>query len=141
MSQLYIKRRQNIKRIGRRGENAAVALLRQKYYDILCRNYRRDKREIDIVAMDGATLVFVEVKTQREKGRVRPGERVSREQKKRIRSAAKTYMREIGNPPLPYRFDVVEVKLDSWLFPCEICHWLNDFDVQFASDEDRDFYD
>ena len=54
--------------LGRRGEEAAVRLLLAKGYTILARNWRVRSGELDIVARDGRTLVFVEVKTRRRSG-------------------------------------------------------------------------
>ena len=51
--------------LGRRGERIAERYLRRKGYRILERNFRGAGAEIDLVAMDGETLVFVEVKTRR----------------------------------------------------------------------------
>src|ERR1700704_4949873 len=49
--------------LGERGENVAARELRNKGYRILTRNFKCVMGEIDIVARDGKTLVFVEVKT------------------------------------------------------------------------------
>src|SRR5215471_16182535 len=50
--------------LGDRGENVAARYLRNKGYNIIVRNFRCDIGEIDIIARDGKTLVFVEVKTR-----------------------------------------------------------------------------
>jgi putative endonuclease len=50
--------------LGERGENVAAKFLRGKGYKILLRNFRCDLGEVDIIARDGRTLVFVEVKTR-----------------------------------------------------------------------------
>ncbi len=50
--------------LGQRGETAAVEFLRKKGYKILMRNFRASGGEIDIVALDGDTVAFVEVKTR-----------------------------------------------------------------------------
>jgi Holliday junction resolvase-like predicted endonuclease len=52
--------------LGDRGENHAARYLRERGYKILLRNFRCPLGEIDIVARDGRTLVFVEVKTRTE---------------------------------------------------------------------------
>lgn len=51
------------KRIGINGEDSAVALLKQKDYKIIARNYSSENGEIDVVALKQGVLVFVEVKT------------------------------------------------------------------------------
>jgi Holliday junction resolvase-like predicted endonuclease len=49
--------------IGRWGEQAAAEWLEQRGYHLLARNWRRREGEIDLVALEGTTLVFIEVKT------------------------------------------------------------------------------
>lgn len=69
--------------LGRRGEAAACRLLEAKGFDILARNWRVKAGELDIVARDGAGVVFVEVKTLHRKGFFRPLDNLSAHQKKR----------------------------------------------------------
>ena len=95
--------------LGRRGEDAAVRLLLAKGYSILARNWRVRSGELDIVARDGRTIVFVEVKTLRREGYYRPGDNLSPRQMRRNYRAALFYFRVIGRPSLPGRFDLVEV--------------------------------
>lgn len=97
------------RRIGRRGENAAVDLLIDKNIQILARNCRIAPHcgEVDVIALDGETLVFVEVKTRYLKGS--PRENLSEEQKKRIRRAAGTYLSILEAPGFKIRFDLIEV--------------------------------
>lgn len=95
--------------LGRRGEEAAVRLLLAKGYTILARNWRIRSGELDIVARDGRTLVFVEVKTRRRSGFYRPGDNLSLRQMRRNFRAALFYCRVIGKPLLPGRFDLIEV--------------------------------
>ena len=100
-------------RLGRRGERLAVRLLREVGYDVLVRNFRSAAGEVDIVARDGETLCFVEVKTRRRIGRARPGAAVGRAKQKHIIRVAHRYLREIGRPHIRYRFDIVEIVLDG----------------------------
>lgn len=95
--------------LGRRGEETAVRLLLAKGYAILARNWRVRSGELDIVARDGRTIVFVEVKTLRREGYYRPGDNLSPRQMRRNYRAALFYYRVIGRPPLPGRFDLIEV--------------------------------
>ncbi len=113
-------------RLGRRGESLACRLLRQKRYDLLCRNYRHKSGEIDIVARDGATLVFIEVKTRYFTTAARPAEGLNPRQQLRIVNAGKRYLHQIGNPRTPYRFDLVEVRFGPF-DPVEVRHWQNHF--------------
>ncbi len=118
--------RANHLRVGRRGENMTCEFLRSKGCDILLRNYRRNKDEIDIVALDGGTICFVEVKTRRAPLKTRPARGLDESQKNRIRRAARHYLSEIGNPALPCRFDLAEVVLGSWDI-VEFRYWQNNF--------------
>jgi len=101
-------------RMGRRGEDAACRLLEWKGLEVLARDCKTPRGEIDIVARDGATLVFAEVKTKRASSRSRPAENLSRRQRARIYRAAFSYMKDIGSPAVPFRFDVIEVRMGAW---------------------------
>ena len=62
--------------LGDRGENVAARYLRNRGFKIIVRNFRCELGEIDIIARDGKTLVFVEVKTRlRRPCPGRPGQR------------------------------------------------------------------
>lgn len=113
-------------RLGARGERLAARLLRGKNYSILCRNFKVRSGEIDLVARDGDTLVFVEVKTRRHTTRSRPAEGLSAKQKRRIYNAAQSYLRSIDNPDIVFRFDLIELILSPW-GPKEVRHWENNF--------------
>jgi putative endonuclease len=113
-------------RLGRRGEDAACRYLRDRGGEVLLRNYRSPAGEIDIIARDGLTLCFVEVKARHVRAAARPAAGLSRRQQRRIRRAALTYLREIGRPHLPWRFDLVEVVLGPWDIR-ELRHWPRHF--------------
>lgn len=101
-------------RAGRRGEALAVRLLEADGCAILTRNFRVKAGELDIVARDGATLLFVEVKTLRREGVYRPADNLSPRQRARNFRAARWYWRMIGSPRMRCRFDLVEVVLSRW---------------------------
>ena len=113
-------------RLGRRGENIACSHLGNSGHDILFRNYRVDAGEIDIIARDGSILCFIEVKTRHANFKGRPAEGLSEKQRKRIRRAAMSYLREIGNPKVVYRFDLMEFLLSRWDVR-EFRHWKDRF--------------
>jgi putative endonuclease len=95
--------------LGLVGESFAVKLLRQKGYKILEKNFRSKFGEIDIVVLDGDTLVFVEVKTRWTKEYGPPEEAVT---PRKIRSIIKTgQYYKLLHPELPeaLRIDVVTV--------------------------------
>ena len=78
---------------------------------ILERNARLGRYEIDIIAQEGDTVVFVEVKTRRDDRFAAPEENVTYEKRVRIRRAAQTYITRRDEPGRYYRFDVVAVLL------------------------------
>jgi len=113
-------------RLGSKGEKIAARLLRNKNYTILCRNFKVKSGEIDLVARDGENLIFIEVKTRRATTRSRPAEGLGSRQKKRIYHAAQNYLRQIDNPNLIYRFDLIEIILSRFKIH-EIRHWEDNF--------------
>jgi len=95
---------------GRRGEQVAARHLKRSGYLILARNYRAAGAEIDLVALDGSTLVFVEVKFRAGSGFGTPAEAVDFDKRERIRRAARAFAEWRGVPDLPARFDVVALR-------------------------------
>lgn len=112
-------------RLGRAGERAAARLLELKHYAVLARDWRCPSGEIDLVARDGATLVFVEVKT-RFTGGGRPAEALRRRQRERIVNASRQYQRRIDWPRVPCRYDLVEAVFDRFGLR-ELRHWPDHF--------------
>ena len=98
------------KRMGRRGERLARNVLEESGMEWLAGNYRHGHWEIDIVMRDGDELCFVEVKTRSRPDGYRPAEAVGREKQRNVIRAAHGYMRAIGRPRMPCRFDIVEVQ-------------------------------
>ncbi len=94
--------------LGERGENVAARHLRNKGYRIITRNFRCELGEIDIIARDGKTLVFVEVKT-RAYDDPTPEEQVNLGKQQTITKVAKLYLSRYGIPQPAARFDVVAV--------------------------------
>lgn len=105
---MIIPMKRNRTDLGGRGEAYGKAFLKRKGYRILEENYRTSIGEIDIIARDGDTVVFVEVKT-RESGRFgRPFEAVDLRKQRKISGAALLYLKQFRSVP-PCRFDVVSV--------------------------------
>ena len=96
--------------MGKWGERLAARHLRGKGYRILGRRVRMGRRdELDIVARDGDSLVFVEVKARSSETYGRPVASVDREKRQALSRAAVAYLQKLKFPPLYFRFDVVEV--------------------------------
>ena len=88
----------------------ARKFLRRKGYKILYRNFRgRSGGEIDIVARDHDTLVFVEVKTRAGEAFGRPLTAVDPDKQRRIARGGLAWLRMLEDPDILFRFDIVEV--------------------------------
>lgn len=92
--------------LGDRGERAAARHLRKKGYKVITRGYRTRRGEIDLIARDGQTLVFIEVKTR--KGGV-PAEAVTIQKQRRLTKAALEFLHRFQLEGVPARFDVVAI--------------------------------
>jgi putative endonuclease len=92
---------------GKKGENQAAVFLRLKGYKILVQNFRVPQGEIDIVAQQGETFVFVEVKTRRTKAQGTPLEAVSPHKVQRLSAAAACFLAQVKDGRRSARFDVV----------------------------------
>ncbi len=97
----------NIRETGWLGEMKAAACLRRQGMRILERRYRSSHGEIDLIAREGGTLVFLEVKTRPRGGLDSGLQAVNAEKRRHIRSAAREYLRAHGGAD--YRFDVIEI--------------------------------
>jgi putative endonuclease len=93
---------------GQKGEGLAVEFLRQQGYKIIQRNYRTFIGEIDIIALDQDTLVFIEVKARESITYGHPFEAVHRYKRRKISNVAQLYLKKLKTIP-PCRFDVVSV--------------------------------
>jgi putative endonuclease len=94
---------------GREGEDLASLLLEEDSLRILDRNVRYRDGEIDIVALDGGTTVFVEVKRRRDAALGEPAEAVTRTKRLRIVRAARRWLAAHPTRGRAVRFDVVAI--------------------------------
>jgi putative endonuclease len=117
-------------RIGLHGEELAVGFLLKKGYAVLERNYRCKGGEVDIVASDGKTLVFVEVKTRRTLSYGVPQLSVTLFKQRQIMKASLTWISSHRSHEAPARFDVVAITLQSSGEPF-IEHIQNAFDLNY----------
>jgi putative endonuclease len=95
------------KRLGERGEDAAVAFLERSGLTIVERNWRCQSGEIDIVALDGETLVLCEVKTRRTAAKGTPEEAVTPAKQRRYGRLAAAYVQASSLENVSVRFDVI----------------------------------
>lgn len=96
---------------GRRGEDLAHRHLRSNGYTVIARNYRTPtgSGEIDLIARQGDTLVFVEVKSRDTSEYGTPDRAVDLEKRRRLLRAARDYAHRTDTPWERVRFDVVSV--------------------------------
>ena len=97
---------------GRLAEEAVARFLESKGFKVLGRNLRYRDGEIDIVAEEEGTIVFVEVKARRSEEFGVGAEAVTPEKRRRIVRAALRFLAGVGEE-VPCRFDVIEVRLDN----------------------------
>lgn len=103
----------NRKLLGSNGEDIAENFLKAHGCTILNRNYRCKFGEIDIIAKEGKTIVFIEVKTRRSNRFGVPEEAVDYRKQKRLRLLASTYLAKYFSLSHPCRFDVYAITLDN----------------------------
>lgn len=98
-------------RLGEIGEDLAVQELERRGYAVLARRYRRRGGEIDIIAADGPTLVFIEVKARDGTGFGSAAEAVTARKRRTLAAIARDYLARRHLHDCPCRFDVVTVQL------------------------------
>ncbi|MFZ5352584.1 MAG: YraN family protein [Bacillota bacterium] len=103
----------NNKQLGSDGEDIACKYLFSKGYRVLQRNFTCKIGEIDIVAAERDTLVFIEVKTRTSEKYGKPCEAVSASKQKKIVKTALWYMTQFKMFDYMSRFDVIELLMDD----------------------------
>ncbi len=101
--------------------------MRRQRYRVVARNYRCAAGEIDLVALDGATVVFVEVKTRTHVAFGTPFEAVDQRKQRRVQRAAQHYLVAERLLDRNARFDVVGIWFEGGETRCELIR--NAFDV------------
>lgn len=114
------------KPLGRRGEEAAARYLRRRGYRILARGQGWKGGELDIVALLGKTIVFVEVRTRQSDVPMRPEESVDLNKQRRLTRLAVGYLKRHRLFDYPARFDVIAIVWPEGQKP-EIRHVENAF--------------
>ena len=97
---------------GKKAENLAADYLQKKGYDILVRNFRYQKAEIDIIAEFQNTIIIVEVKARGIDALIEPHEAVNKRKIRLIVSAADEFMKE-RHSEQNVRFDIISVLPDK----------------------------
>ncbi|EDY82946.1 conserved hypothetical protein [Verrucomicrobiia bacterium DG1235] len=99
--------------IGRRGEREAEKLLKRKGYQILARNWRSGRDEIDLICLHGKAVVFVEVRTRKVGALVSGYDSIDRRKREALRRVCRSYFGMMKPKPITLRFDVVEIEHDE----------------------------
>lgn len=100
-------------KLGKWGEQVAARHLEDKGYQIVARNWRCRRGEIDLVAQAGAAIVFVEVKTRRGRALGLPEEGLTPRKSRRLIELAQLYLAQQKLEEVEWRLDMVAVELDS----------------------------
>lgn len=111
------------------GEQWAADYLLRSGYDIIAHGYRSRWGEIDLVAIDGEFVVFVEVKMRAACTKVCAREAVTQTKQRRIIRTALCWIADHPKETRQPRFDVIEV-YDQFPHTPQIYHWKNAFDAQ-----------
>lgn len=110
------------------GERLAARYLKREGYRIVARQWRGRTGEIDLIARQGKTVVFVEVKTRRPDPGSRPEEAVNFHKQRQLTRAGYEWMKRYGRDGWSYRFDVVAIVMPDDGDP-EIKHIIGAFDA------------
>jgi putative endonuclease len=95
--------------LGRRGERVAARYLRRQGYKVVAHSQRSELGEVDLIAVDGRTIVFVEVKTRESHDAGHPAEAVDGRKQAQLTRLAMSYLKHHDLLACPARFDVVAV--------------------------------
>ncbi len=117
------------KTLGQLGEAAALKYLRRQGYKILARGDRIGRGELDLVALDGRTIVFVEVKTRASNDAGQPAEAVDRDKQRRLTQLAVTFLKRYGLLEYSARFDVIGITWPAGQSRPMIEHLQNAFEA------------
>ena len=116
------------KEIGKKGESEAAKYLAGKGLKILLSNYRTSRGEIDIIAREADTLVFVEVKNYSFRSFYLPSFSIDRDKRRCIIKSAQTYLCKNNVRGVNCRFDVITIYSDH-SGTRKIEHFKNAFDI------------
>jgi putative endonuclease len=125
----WVRRHFPKRRLGRQGESVTARYLKRHGYKIIARGHRLWPGEIDLVAVRGETIVFVEVKTRQSQEAGHPSEAVGPAKQRRLTRLAVTFLKRHGLLEHPARFDVVAVTWPEGQRRPMIEHIQNAFDA------------
>jgi putative endonuclease len=115
--------------LGKWGEDLAVKKIRGLGYKEIVRNYRCALGEVDLIAREGDTLVFIEIKTRKHKSIGYVKEAVDARKRRQLSKVALAYMKSMECCDVKARFDVVAINLDRDKLQVEVIK--NAFDLAY----------
>lgn len=115
--------------MGKWGEDRALQKVKKLGYRCIVRNYRCPLGEVDLIARDGDTLVFVEIKTRKGRSLEYAKEAVDKRKRKQLSKVALAYMKANGYSEARARFDVVVINLEGKEEEIEVVR--NAFDLAY----------
>jgi len=95
--------------LGAKGERAAEAYLKSRGIRVIARNYRCPAGELDLIGVDGETIVFYEVKSRRSDADADPEDNITPAKQRKLYSVARYWLKARGDPDAAYRFDALSV--------------------------------
>lgn len=113
--------------LGNRGERIAARYLRRQGYRILARQARNRVGEIDLIAQDRSTIVFIEVKTRSSTQKGHPHEAVDRAKQRQLTRAALAWLKQRNLLEVRCRFDVISIVWRAGS-PPDLKHYRNAFE-------------
>jgi len=116
--------------LGERGEELAFKKIKSLGYKKIVRNYRCSLGEVDLVAKDGDTLVFIEIKTRKGRSTGFAKEAVNARKQKQLSKVALAYMKANNCCDVSARFDVVAISMGGG--PPQIEVIRNAFDLAYG---------
>jgi putative endonuclease len=117
------------KTLGQRGEAAAERYLRGRRYKILARGDRLGRGELDLVALDRKTIVFVEVKTRQSAEAGHPAEAVDSTKQRKLTRLAEAFLKRHRLTTYSARFDIIAITWPAGQRRPTIEHYVNAFDA------------
>jgi putative endonuclease len=115
-------------RFGDTGEAAAAEFLQRQGWTILTHAHRNRLGELDLIALDGDTVVFVEVKTRRSVTHGGPVDAITPDKQRRLTRAGLAYLKQRGWLNRRSRFDVIAIVWPEGSPTPEITHYRNAFE-------------
>ncbi|AIE85079.1 YraN family protein [Fimbriimonas ginsengisoli] len=102
----------NLRSVGRLAEDRAADFLIQEGFTIVTRRYKARHGELDLIALEGDLLVFVEVKERRKAGYV-PEESIGDAKRRSLFLAGQQYLADVEEPEREVRFDLITIDADG----------------------------